>query len=225
MKTAVMRSYLHDARASAGRQEERRMSLRIVGAGLPRTGTNSLKRALEQLLGGRCYHMREIPGHPFDLGDGWDRALAGEKPDWQEILAGYTAAVDWPASMFWRELSEANPDALVLLSVRDTPETWWGSADKTILPVARMALAPDWDEGRGLLTLLERFTGTAHWDDPATLMAAYERYRAEVRQAVPRERLLEWRADEGWEPLCRALDLPVPEEPFPWTNRRSDWGK
>lgn len=201
------------------------MSLRVVGAGLPRTGTNSLKRALEQLLGGRCYHMREIPGHPFDLGDDWDRALAGETPDWQEMLAGYAAALDWPASMFWRELSEANPDALVLLSVRDTPETWWESADKTILPIARMALMPDWNEGRGLLALLERFTGTARWDDPATLMAAYARHNAEVKEVMPQERLLEWRVDEGWEPLCRALGLPVPEEPFPWTNRRSEWGK
>ena len=103
--------------------------------------------------------MREIPGHPFDLGAGWDRALAGDAPDWAQIFDGYVAAVDWPASMFWRELSAANPDALVLLSVRDNAEAWWRSAEATILPVARMALAPDWNEGRDLLSLLERFAG------------------------------------------------------------------
>src|SRR5258706_16209712 len=127
--------------------------------------------------------------------------------------------------MFWRELSAANPAAPVLLSVRDTAEMWWRSADATILPYARMALAPDWSGGRGLLALLERFTGTTRWDDPATLMAAYERHNAEVREAIPRERLLEWRAAEGWAPICRALGAPPPAVPFPGTNRRSDWAQ
>lgn len=200
-------------------------TLRVVGAGLPRTGTHSLQTALEQLLGGGCYHMREIPGHPFDLGDGWNRALAGDVTGLDRLLDGYVASVDWPASMFWRELSEANPDALILLSVRDTPETWWQSIDATILPVARAALAPGWSEGRGLLDLLERFAGTKHWDDPATMTAAYERYNAEVRRNAQPGRLLEWQAAEGWGPICRALGLPIPDVPFPWTNRRSEWNE
>src|SRR4051812_36569265 len=175
------------------------MSLQVVGAGLPRTGTSSLTVALERLLGGRVAHMSTIPGHPFDLGGGWNQALAGETPDWGQLFDGYVAAVDWPASMFWRELSEAYPDALVLLSVRDRAETWWQSTNATILPVARMALAPDWNEGRDLVDLLERFTGSKQWDDAATLMAAYERHNTAVRQNVPPHRLLEWRAAEGWE--------------------------
>lgn len=201
------------------------MKFRIVGAGLPRTATSSLRLALEQLLGGRCYHMSVIPGHPFDLGTGWNRALAGESPDWNELFAGYVTAVDWPASLFWRELSVAYPDALVLLSVRDSAEEWWHSADETILPYARMSLAPDWSEGRGFLDLLERFTGTAQWDDPATMMAAYERHNAEVRRDVPPQRLLEWRAIDGWQPICGALGLPVPALPFPWVNQRSEWAR
>jgi hypothetical protein len=199
------------------------MSLKVIGAGLPRTGTHSLHDALERLLGGRCYHMREIHGHPFDLGEGWNTALAGGTPDWNVIFEGYVASVDWPASTFWREISAKYPDALVLLSLRDSAETWWQSSDATILPVAREALAPDWSEGRGLLNLLERFTGTKDWDDPSTLMAAYERHHEQVRKAVPKERLLEWRAQDGWEPICRALGLPVPDMPFPWMNKRSDW--
>jgi hypothetical protein len=201
------------------------MGLRIVGAGLPRTATSSLRLALEQLLGGRCYHMSVIPGHPFDLGTGWNRALAGESPDWDELFAGYVAAVDWPASLFWRELSAAYPDALMLLSLRDSAEEWWHSADETILPYARMSLAPDWSEGRGLLDLLERFTGTAQWDDPATMMAAYERHNAEVWRLIPPSRLLEWRATDGWQPICGALGLPVPDLPFPWVNQRSEWAR
>jgi hypothetical protein len=199
------------------------LNLRVVGAGLPRTGTASLQIALEQLLGGPCYHMRTIPGHPFDLGPAWSEALAGGQPDWAGLLDGYVATVDWPASMFWRELSAANPEALVLLSMRDSAKTWWQSVDATILPIAREALAPDWDEGCGLIDLLERFTGTVEWDDPATMMAAYERHNAAVRQGVPPHRLVEWRTGDGWEPLCRALQVPVPDQPFPWVNRRSEW--
>src|SRR5262245_58265440 len=131
------------------------MTLRVVGAGLPRTGTRSLKDAFEALLSGPCLHMSTIPGHPFDLGVEWQGALAGAAPDWSQLLAGYVAAVDWPASLFWRDLCSAYPDALVVLSVRDTAEVWWQSAEATILPVARMALAPDWRAGRDLVTLLE----------------------------------------------------------------------
>jgi hypothetical protein len=199
------------------------MNLKVVGAGLPRTGTQSQQTALEYLLGGRCYHMREIPGHPFDLGDDWNRAMAGQSVDWEKLLDGYVATADWPASMFWRELSQANPEALILLSVRDSAEAWWNSANETILPYARMAQAPDWREGKGLVDLLERFTGTTQWDNPATLMSAYERHNTEVRRLAPARQLLEWRAPEGWEPICRALGLPVPEIPFPLTNQRSEW--
>lgn len=200
------------------------MQLQVVGAGLPRTGTSSLALALEQLLGGRVLNMSAIPGHPFNLGSGWDQALRGEPPAWDQVFADYVAAVDWPASLFWRQLSAAYPDALVLLSVRDSAETWWQSMAATVLPVARLALAPDWNDGRGLLELFERFTGSEQWDDPAALQAAYERHNAAVRQTVPPERLLEWRATDGWAPLCRALGVPVPERSFPWLNRREDWG-
>lgn len=118
----------------------------------------------------------------------------------------------------------AHPNALVLLSVRETAEIWWQSLEATIVPVARRALAPDWNEGRDLLTLFERFTGTVQWDDPARLMAAYDRHNHAVRTTVPSHRLLEWQAKDGWKPICRALDLAVPSLPFPWTNRRSEWG-
>src|SRR5512141_1585581 len=200
------------------------MNLRVIGAGLPRTGTSSLRVALELLLGGRCYHMSVIPGHPFDLGARWDAALAGRKTDWSMIFKGFVATVDWPAAIFWRELSDANPDALVLLSLRENAETWWHSAHQTILPVARKALEPGWKQGRGLVAILERFTGTDQWDDPAILMAAYERHNQQVRQAIPSAHLLEWHPSQGWAPICATLGLPVPSVLFPWINRRSEWG-
>jgi Sulfotransferase domain len=126
--------------------------------------------------------------------------------------------------MFWRELAAANRDALVLLSTRPTAAEWLHSLEATILPVARQALDSGWDQGRDLVTLFERFTGTSRWDDPATLTAAYERHNLDVRTTVSPERLLDWRAVDGWEPLCHALRVPAPDEPFPWTNRREDWG-
>lgn len=198
--------------------------LKVIGAGLPRTGTHSQMIALETVLHGECLHMRKFPGHPFDLGEDWRAALADQPVQWSQLLTGYVAAVDWPASLFWKELLAAFPDALVLLSRRDSAETWWQSAKATILPVARMALAPDWKEGHDLLSLLERFTGTREWDDPDVLKAAYERHNGEVRKSVPANQLLEWQAEEGWTPLCHALNLPIPDEPFPWVNRRSEWG-
>lgn len=200
------------------------MPLQVVGAGLPRTATSSLGIALEQLLGGPRHHMSAIPGHPFDLGDAWSIALTGGTPDWESVFEGYVAAVDWPASAFWREISNHYPDALVILSVRDSAETWYESMNATVLPAARLALAPDWSAGRHLVDLFERFTGTTRWDDPTTLMDAYERHNAQVRTTIPPHRLLEWNAKEGWSPICHALGKAIPSQPFPWINRREDWG-
>lgn len=201
------------------------MSLQVVGAGLPRTGTASLAAALMHLLSGRCYQMSVIPGHPFNLGPEWDLALAGGIPNWDAVFDGFVAAVDWPASMFWHELSEAYPNSLVLLSVREDAETWWQSCNETFLPFARAALAPDWNEGRGLTNLLEKFTGTKQWDDPGIMKTAYEQHNVRVQKTITPERLLVWNAAQGWDPICRALGLPVPAIPFPWVNRRSDWAK
>ena len=98
------------------------------------------------------------------------------------------------------------------------PEVWLKSFDVLVLHHARMELAPDWSQGHGLTSLPERFTDTKHWDDPSLLTAAYDRHNDEVRRTVPPQRLLEWRGTEGWEPVCRALGLPVPDLAFPWIH-------
>ena len=193
------------------------MALRVVGAGLGRTGTLSLKVALEQLLGGPCYHMAEVFAHPEHVAR-WHAAARGEMPDWHGLFAGYRAAVDWPAASFWPELARAFPDALVLLSLRD-PESWWQSAHDTIFSATRGAS----DEWRAMMEELvaARFTGAL--DDRAACIAAFERHNAAVRQGVPRSRLLEWRAADGWAPICSALGVPVPSEPFPRVNTRDEF--
>lgn len=195
--------------------------LRVVGAGLPRTGTRSLKEALELLLGGRCYHMTEVFEHLEDVPT-WEAAIRGDDVDWTSFPPGSVAAVDWPASAFWRPLAAANPDAVIVLSTRESAEQWWESADATILPVLRKG-AP---EGREVwFRMAEKLfrSQIGGWDDPAAAQAFYERHNAEVRRDAPAERLLDWRASDGWEPLCDALGLPVPEEPFPHTNARAEW--
>ena len=198
------------------------MTLRVVGAGLPRTGTKSLKEGLEQLLGGRCYHMVEVFEH-LEHVPVWREALDGRPPDWNEFLGDYLAAVDWPASAFWRELADASPDALIVLSVRDDAESWWQSADQTIFTITRRKEYPEHEEWLAMAhELLETRLGT-RWDDRETAVAAYERHNAEVRATAPRERLLEWNARQGWGPLCDALGVPVPEQPFPRINTTEEW--
>ena len=199
------------------------MGLKLIGVGLPRTGTRSLDEALNLLLNGRSYTMSTIPGHPFNLGDNWNEALKGQLVDWDRIFDGFIATVSFPGALFWRELCETYPDALVVLSVHNNVDEWWHSFDETILRVARMALAPDWNDGRGIIKLLERFAGRLEWDDPKTMMAAYERHNAEIRNSIPQNRLLEWRPTEGWNPICKSLNLEVPNAKFPWVNRRSEW--
>jgi hypothetical protein len=196
------------------------MNLRVVGAGVGRTGTHSLKLALEQLLGGRCHHMAEV--FPSDeQRAGWTKAMYGEPMDWDALLGDFVAIVDWPGAAFWRELAAANPDALVLLSVRPADE-WFRSASNTIFVGLedRAAQGDTWMQafvhGMG-----ERFTDRFH--DPEAMMAAFERHNAAVRAEVGAERLLEWTGADGWAPICERLGLAVPDEPFPMSNTTSDF--
>jgi hypothetical protein len=192
------------------------MSLRVVGAGLGRTGTHSLKLALETLLGGPCYHMIEIRERPEDA-DGWRRAADGEHVDLTAMIDGYVAAVDWPAAAFWRQLADENPGAIILLSTRSSSESWWESAHSTIFEVSRTM--SDGPVNRMLKSIMPN-TFTADISDHDAAVAAYEAHNAAVRRDAPAERLVDWRPGDGWEPICAALDLPVPDEEFPHSNAR-----
>jgi hypothetical protein len=194
--------------------------LRVVGAGLGRTGTTSLKAALEQLLGGRCYHMLECFTRPDDP-PVWQRAAEGGPVDWDEFLAEYVATVDWPASPFWRPLADANPEAVILLSTRATPEDWFRSAANTIFG----ALAEQSEESpwHSMWFAIADATFTRDVLDKDKAIAAYERHNAEVRATADPARLLEWQPGDGWEPLCERLGVPVPDDPFPRLNTSEEW--
>jgi hypothetical protein len=198
------------------------MSLRIVGAGLPRTGTSSLHYALVRLLGGRCYHMDDVFAN-LDHVPMWHAALAGKTPDWNDLLGGYEAAVDWPASAFWQDIAAVNPDAPVVLSVRQDAESWWRSADRTILQVARHDALPQYGDWLSLFHALLRSEIGESWDDAEQAMAAYERHNEDVRRTCPPQRLVEWKPEDGWQPICDAVGVDVPDEPFPHVNTAEDW--
>ncbi|QBD83611.1 sulfotransferase family protein [Ktedonosporobacter rubrisoli] len=205
--------------------------MKIIGAGFGRTGTLSLKTALEELGFNPCYHMVEVFKHR-EHADIWYAAAQGEPVNWRALLKEYQATVDWPGCTFYKELMEVYPEAKVLLTVRD-PEKWYESAMSTIYQSA---------ERRGLvqnimglmMPNMRRFVrmikaviwnGTfgGEFPDKAHAIAVFERHIEEVKRSVPAERLLIYNVKEGWEPLCAFLGVPVPSTPFPHINDREDF--
>ncbi len=204
--------------------------MRLIGAGLPRTGTLSQKVALEMLGLGPCYHMVNVLAD-LDEAHVWRRGLEGEAV-WPELFDGFQSTVDWPGSFFYRQLADFYPDAKVLLSVRDAEgwersmrETIWGIfyGDMLIrdLSSARCRVDPKW---RGYIEMVEEM-----WEQSGliaegaetsseSMQSAMERFNAEVQDTIPAERLLVWSVGDGWEPLCEFLEVPVPETPFPHLN-------
>jgi len=205
--------------------------VKVIGAGFGRTGTMSLKAALETLGFDPCYHMTEVFAHPEHTGSGsaWRR----EPADWDGVLGGYEAAVDWPACTFYEELMERHPDAKVILSLRD-PERWYQSVRNTIYELSVVIPRhPIYRIGYGLVSIFV-FRGSGNVDlvgeiiwqgtfdgrfeDKHHAIEVFERHSAEVQRRVPENRLLVYDVKAGWEPLCEFLGVEVPDEPFPRTN-------
>jgi len=194
------------------------MALKIIGSGLGRTGTLSLKRALEQLGFGPCHHMLEVFQHPESV-PLWVAAGEG-RPDWDAIFAGYQASVDYPGCKFWRELAAHYSDAKVIHTVRD-PDAWFDSTQATIFAPDRGAA----DAPPHLARFFEVLFGDLrpHLQDRPYMIAYFREHSAAVEREIPKERLLVYRVDEGWEPLCAFLGVPVPSAPFPLENTRAEF--
>jgi hypothetical protein len=190
------------------------MTLQIIGAGFGRTGTASLKLALEQIGFAPCYHMSEVLQDTSRI-DLWLRAADGE-PDWQTIFAGYRACVDFPACGFYRELAEVYPGAKVLLSVRD-PGKWFDSVYATIMsPEFTKHIEPTPFGELNRRVAWDLFDGRIH--DREHMIACFERHVAEVKAAIPADRLLVYEVKQGWGPLCEFLGAPIPDGAFPHVN-------
>lgn len=208
------------------------MSIEVIGAGLPRTGTLTQKTALEMLGFTPCYHWVDVLADLSRV-QVWDKAMDGEV-DWPSVFGESRATVDWPGGFFWRELMEAYPDAKVLLSVRN-PQTWEPSFRETIwdmghgntmlnlLSSARALVDPQWE---GYVKFVERMfwspegTFAGGGETPEQLIEGMIAHEEEVKRTVPADRLLVWEVKEGWEPLCAFLGVEVPSEPLPHVNDR-----
>jgi hypothetical protein len=210
--------------------------MKLIGAGLPRTGTLTQKVALEMLGLGPCYHMVDVLADLERAGQ-WEMALDGVGP-WDGIFAGYNSTVDWPGGFFYEELMNVYPDAKVLLSVRDG-EKWERSMRQTVWAVrngdslirhlssAQAHVNPRW---AAFVKMIDRLV----WKGKGTfadghetaeqLIAGMHRHNERVKATVPSDRLLVWSVTEGWEPLCDFLEVPVPEEPFPHVNDSKEFG-
>jgi hypothetical protein len=194
------------------------MALKVIGAGLGRNGTVSMKLALEHLGFGPCYHAMEIPIDNFSAVPLWDDAMAG-KADWDAIFAGYQSTTDYPGCCFWPELIEHYPDAKVILSVRPA-EAWWDSISNTLFSAAHFERSQ-----KSPMAALNRWfrKDVIHrMDDKAFIMDYYERWNQSVIDGVPKDRLLVHTSKDGWGPLCAFLGIPVPDRPYPRTNSREE---
>ncbi len=195
------------------------MTLKVIGAGFGRTGTASLKLALEKLLGAPCYHMSEVLGNAGHI-DLWLDAAAGE-PDWKAIFGDYAATVDFPASNYWRELSEVYTDAKIVLSVRNA-ERWATSTQETIFSKTLKELTVGTKWGRMLKATIDDFLG-GDVNDRAAIVSAFNAHNEAVKAAFDPDRLLVFEAKDGWAPLASFLGVDTPDEPYPHINSKEEF--
>jgi hypothetical protein len=190
------------------------MTISVIGAGLARTGTTSLKLALEQIGFRPCYHTEVMAANPAHVAL-WERAFDG-KPDWEAIFTGFRAGVSGPTNYFFRELADYYPNAKVILTLRDA-ERWYASITSTIYAddvLSAMMRGP----GAQLMRKVFQRAADLHSPDKARMIVAFEDYNAKVRATIPAERLLVYDVSDGWEPLCRFLGVAIPATPYPHAN-------
>ena len=201
------------------------MRLEVIGAGFGRTGTMSLKLALEVLGLGPCYHMMEVrknPGHDRI----WLDTIESESRRWDELFEHYRSACDWPQCHFWHELSQFYPSAKVILTIRD-PERWYTSIKNTIFQA--LAEDPDPNDNDAVIhrtmtrRLIYQQTFGGRWQDKDHVLNVYRRHVEAVRRLLPKSRLLEYDVAEGWAPLCEFLDKPIPTVDFPRVNSTQEF--
>jgi hypothetical protein len=208
------------------------MALEIIGPGFGRTGTHSLKLALEQLGFGPAHHMYEVRDHPEQLA-AWEAVARGESVDWDEVFRGYRSQVDWPGARVWRELARQWPGAKVILTVRD-PDAWFDSVQATIAGfLALRGQLPD-AHANAIAAMGQALIAEQVFDDRLTDRAhatrVFRDHIASVQAEIAPERLLTFDFRDGWEPLCGFIGVPVPDTPYPQTNsskafREEEWAR
>lgn len=199
------------------------MSMKIIGAGLGRTGTMSLKFALETLGFGPCYHMMEVLQQP-QHDRIWHDALTGVTPRWDDLFKGFNATVDWPSAHFWRELIDYYPQAKVILTLRDD-QAWYESIRKTILELLTRADGDDPVSVHRQMTrkLVLDTVFDGRFNDADYVRSVFLRHNDRVRDEVAEERLLVYAPGDGWAPLCRFFEVDEPNETYPHVNSSEEY--
>ena len=194
--------------------------MKVVGAGFGRTGTMSIQAALE-ILGHRCYHMKEVPENPGHL-QAWHEFVSGRAPmAWHTLFRDFEATVDFPACVYYRELMREFPDAKVVLTVRD-PDRWFSSFETLQQTTDSFRIFRFIPRAHRFISFVDCLLGNVfdhHERDRARSIEVFNRHNEEVQRYVPADRLLVFQVQDGWEPLCKFLDCPVPGGvPFPHLN-------
>jgi hypothetical protein len=211
------------------------MTIQIIGAGMGRTGTFSLKTALEMLGYNKCYHMVELMQNSDQIRY-WEDLSEGKPIDWETLFHGYEAIVDFPGASFYPEILKQYPQAKVILTVRDA-EQWYDSAVNTIYKASKPGLLqkllmslimPFSRRLRNLMRifdLVDKMVWSGDFQgkffDKPFAVGVFNHYIDQVKQAVPADQLLVYEVKQGWDPLCRFLGVPVPDQPFPRLNERA----
>ncbi len=208
--------------------------MQVIGAGFGRTGTLSLKNALEELGVGPCYHMVEALWGDTSRIETWKEAAQGNQVDWQHLLAGFESTVDWPGCTFYEPLMHEFPDAKVLLTVRD-PDAWYESARDSIYATliagrngelsGGTETPPSPEAFEMIVALIWEGTFDGRFEDRDYAIEVFNRHNNEVRSKVPADRLTVHEIKDGWEPLAEMLGVPVPDAPFPRLNDKASFAK
>lgn len=193
------------------------MSLQVIGAGFGRTGTDSMREALNILGFGPCHHMHEVMEHAHQK-TLWRGLVQGDAPIFEKLLEGYQSCVDWPSVHYWEDLVDVYPDAKVILTWRSA-ESWWASMSKTILPHIK-----DVEDGAVGPWMIRQTLGP-DLGDKASVIKAYEDHVARVKATVPDERLLVFELGSVWEPLCAHLGVEIPETEYPRRNNAAEFNQ
>ncbi len=214
------------------------MPLKVIGTGLGRTGTYSLKLALEHLGFGKCYHMTELFQNPEGVKH-FLQAEKGEKVNWEELFKGYKSSVDYPAARYYTQIAGHYPEAKVIHTHRD-PEEWYDSAVNTIFMARNLTISRLIKFGLKypFSRIVQKRFHVFKYNrkliinefgkdllDRKKVLKAFEQHTENVIKRISSDRLLIFKASDGWEPLCRFLNVPVPKNIFPYSNTRDEFLK
>jgi len=210
------------------------MAIKIIGAGFPRTGTMTLKTALEILGFNKTYHYKDLIADSKKLRFWLELENTGQT-DFDALFKGFEATVDFPGYPYYKILLKKYPDAKVILTKRDfekwyesTYKTIWKSARKPIIDRLKLFIRKLFNKNLRAIFKCIKFMRRVYLKDQfnnnfsskAHAKNIFFKHIEEVITYVPKKQLLVYDVSEGWEPLCHFLEIPIPNQAFPHLNKK-----